>query len=314
VLRKKFRTSATLGNLNNHIGVPLTLLDIPADTEIAIVEMGANHQGEIRDLCQIAQPTHGLITNIGKAHLEGFGGLEGVLKGKSELYQDIMSRNGIVFIHSANTELTNLISDYRQVYSYGSKDSDQFIGRSASKGGFAAVEVDGNYFTSQLVGVYNESNILAALAIGSYFHITLEEMTDAITSYTPENNRSQWLPHGKNHYVMDAYNANPSSMQEAIRNFAAMEVHPKTLILGDMLELGTRALEEHKALIRQAGQAGADQVITVGPLFGEADTDHDTMHFLDTDALITYLSKKDFSGMYFLVKGSRRIGLERILV
>jgi UDP-N-acetylmuramoyl-tripeptide--D-alanyl-D-alanine ligase len=313
VLSKKYTTSATVGNLNNHIGVPLTLLAVPRDAEIAIIEMGANHQGEIDMLSRLALPTHGLITNIGKAHLEGFGGLDGVKKGKSELYRFLMPSKGVIFMNSANAVLEDVIAGYDPLITYGTKGNETVHGSFQSEGSFAAVKVDGQMFTSQLVGDYNGHNILAAICVGRYFGVDNTSIAEAIAAYTPQNNRSQWLEHKGNFYIMDAYNANPSSMRAAIEHFAAMQVRPKVLIIGDMLELGEEGDLEHRQIIDMALDSELDQVISVGPLFGAADEFGRTKHFENTINLNEYLLNKSYKNTYFLVKGSRRIGLERII-
>lgn len=312
VLSQKFLTSSTTGNLNNHIGVPLTLLSIPQDAELAIVEMGANHQGEIAMLSQLALPTHGLITNIGKAHLEGFGGLEGVKNGKSELYRFLMDTGGVVFMNSANTVLEDVISGYRELVTYGSKGNESVSGQMLSGGNFAAVEVNGRVFTSQLVGDYNGHNILAAVCLGRYFGVDDTSIAEAIAAYIPQNNRSQWLEHKGNFYIMDAYNANPSSMRAAIAHFAAMKVSPKVIIMGDMLELGEETLTEHQSILDLALHSGIDQVITVGAYFGTV-RNAAKNHYDSTNHIIAHLQEHPIQASYILLKGSRRIGLEKLL-
>jgi UDP-N-acetylmuramoyl-tripeptide--D-alanyl-D-alanine ligase len=313
VLQTQFRTFATKGNLNNHIGVPLSLLSIPKDAEIAIIEMGANHQGEIAFLSELVKPVLGLITNIGKAHLEGFGGLEGVKKGKSELYHYLMEHSGRLFVNTANVALQDVYAGYDKVELFGEGEGDYLHGTAVLDSGFAAVQCDGILYRSRLVGAYNAGNILAAIAVGKYFGIEKNNIQSGIAAYEPDNNRSQWLEYGNNYYIMDAYNANPSSMSAALKHFQTMGREPGIVILGDMLELGDAAIAEHKEIIKLACAIGCSEVITVGPLFREADTEQATRNFENTLSLRSWLQQQAFENTYFLVKGSRRIGLERIL-
>ena len=313
VLQTQFKTFATKGNLNNHIGVPLSLLSIPRDAEIAIIEMGANHQGEIAFLSELVKPVLGLITNIGKAHLEGFGGLDGVKKGKSELYQYLMEHSGRLFVNSANTVLQDVYNGYDKVELFGEAAGDHVKGTAVLDNGFAAVQCDGRLYRSKLVGAYNAGNILAAIAVGKYFGIDDNHIQSGIATYEPDNNRSQWLEHGGNYYIMDAYNANPSSMTAALKHFQAMDKEPRVAILGDMLELGDDAIAEHTSIVKLACSIGCAEVITVGPLFRDADTGQATRNFENTLSLRSWLQQQSFENTYFLVKGSRRIGLERIL-
>lgn len=315
VLSRKYNTFATKGNLNNHIGVPLSLLSIPSDAEMAVIEMGANHQKEIDFLSRIAEPDYGLITNIGKAHLEGFGGLEGVKKGKSELYRFLMEKEGTIFYNTANTVLDDVVAGYEKVIRFGTEEGGQDVYR-ADYGvyeGFASIEVDGTLIRSNLVGAFNAGNMHAAVCIGHTFGVSLSDATEAIEAYQPDNNRSQLTRIGENWYIMDAYNANPSSMSAAISHFLQMDKQPKILVLGDMLELGEAAQEEHEKMLELAIGGDAQEVITVGALFAAADMAGVSTHFDSAEHVRQYLEAQAFKGCYFLVKGSRRMGLERIV-
>lgn len=248
VLSQKYRTLATQGNLNNHIGVPLTLLQLTADTELAIIELGANHVGEIAALCRIAHPTHGLTTNIGKAHLEGFGGLEGAIRGESEQYDYLRKTGGVVFINSQDPLLRNLGQRFAQPHYYPAF-GDYFHCALVSADPYVVYRPEGrNPVETQLVGAYNFENIAAALCIGHYFNVPSEAADEAIRSYQPANKRSQVVRQGTNTIILDAYNANPDSMEAAIRNLEAMRAEQKVVILGDMYELGDAAEAEHRAL------------------------------------------------------------------
>ncbi len=315
VLSRKYNTFATKGNLNNHIGVPLSLLSIPSDAEMVVIEMGANHQKEIDFLSRIAEPGYGLITNIGKAHLEGFGGLEGVKKGKSELYRFLIENGGTIFFNTANTALDDVVEGYDIVIRFGPGNSDQGVhyAEYSVYEGFASVKVDGTIIHSNLVGAFNAGNMHAAICIGHTFGVALSDAGEAIEAYQPDNNRSQLTQIGENWYIMDAYNANPSSMSAAISHFLQMDKGPRILVLGDMLELGDAAQEEHERMLELATAGDAQEVITVGPLFAAADTAGITTHFHTAEEVRHYLEAQAYKGCYFLVKGSRRIGLEKIV-
>ena len=253
VLSQKHQTLATRGNLNNHIGVPLTLLQLTPETEIAIIELGANHVGEIAALCRIAHPTHGLTTNIGKAHLEGFGGLEGAIRGESEQYDYLRKTNGTVFINSQDKLLSNMGKRFEQPYYYPASD-DYFPCQLVSADPFVVYQTEGrDPVETQLVGGYNFENIAAALCIGRYFDVPAEAANEAVRAYQPANRRSQVVRQGTNTIILDAYNANPDSMQAAIRNLEAMRAAHKAVILGDMYELGEDAEAEHWAVGEQFG-------------------------------------------------------------
>ena len=238
VLSKKYNTTATKGNLNNHIGVPLTLLSIKKDTEIAIVEMGANHQKEIEFLCTIAQPDFGYITNFGKAHLEGFGGVEGVIKGKSELYQYLIAHDKHIFLNADDPIQEQKLRTYIKKFGYSAQNHQYYIIELLGTDPYVRLKAEGTSITSQLIGAYNFTNCCAAILIGKYFNVLLPDVKDAIESYIPQNNRSQIIEKNGVHIILDAYNANPTSMKAALENFKAIKAKKKVVFLGDMFELG----------------------------------------------------------------------------
>ena len=300
VIEKKFRTVATKGNYNNHIGVPLTLLRAKLDTEFLIVEMGANHIHEIEFLCGLAQIDFGIITNIGKAHLEGFGSVEGVIKAKKELYEHIDINDGTLFVN-ANDKLLKSISENTDRILYNINEQEQ------SNSPFAKVIYNGSLISSQLIGDYNRTNILAACEIGRYFGVSLEKTKEAIESYTPSNNRSQLLETNRNTIVLDAYNANPSSMTEAIKAFQKVNHKKKLLILGDMLELGENSLVEHQSIIDELSQDN-QKVILVGQEFNKCQ--HNFVHFFNSEDALVWIEENQIEDMFILLKGSRGIKLE----
>jgi len=318
VLTMKFNTYATKGNLNNHIGVPLTILSIQRDKhEIAIVEMGANHQEEIALLCSIAQPTHGLITNVGKAHLEGFGGMAGILKGKGELYDFLSKKKGIVFVNTQDETLMEMVSKRRafgEIIFYCSETSPvnpELIQETP------VIVYKGNNqrrVTTHLPGRYNFDNICAALAVGKHFGVVDEDAHEAIANYEPDNNRSQVVKKGSNIVIMDAYNANPSSMTAAVENFARMEASKKMLILGDMLELGEAAQEEHLALGSLIASKNFDIVILAGNLMQHAlPALPKAYYFPDKFSLHNWVMDNPQENTTILIKGSRGMALETVL-
>ncbi|MBC8464310.1 MAG: UDP-N-acetylmuramoyl-tripeptide--D-alanyl-D-alanine ligase [Bacteroidetes bacterium] len=305
VLSTQHKTVATQGNLNNHIGVPLTLLRTPLDTEILIVEMGANHPKEIDFLCQIAQPNFGIITNIGKAHLEGFGSYDGVIATKNELYQFIKHENGILFVNETD-ELLHALSKKTDCIYYG-KENAQF--KSANP--LVTLTFQNANIQSQLVGAYNYLNIIAACSIGNYFDVTTKNIKTAIENYTPSNNRSQVEKTAKgNTLILDAYNANPSSMQVAISSFKEMQGNQKTAILGDMLELGENSIAEHKSIIKLLEDANFYRTFLVGKEF--AKTESSFPCFENTAKLSAWIEKHPIKGQTILLKGSRGIKLESL--
>jgi UDP-N-acetylmuramoyl-tripeptide--D-alanyl-D-alanine ligase len=314
VLSKKFKTHATKGNLNNHIGVPLTILAIDESVEFAVIEMGANHLGEIALLCSIANPTHGLITNIGKAHIGTFGGFENIVRGKSELYQHLLTNNGQVFINSANPILANMAKRFNNPIFYpGPKDFYQAHLMSADP--MVKIKADnGDVVETNLIGGYNFENIAAALCIGKFFGVDASAANKAVAEYVPGNMRSQVVKKDTNTVILDAYNANPSSMQAAIENLAEMNATNKVLILGDMFELESEADKEHQAIGALLKQKGFEQVYLCGSLFKAALREiPKAKYFEKKDQLILELRKYPIKNATVLVKASRGIGLETVV-
>lgn len=317
VLSRKYKTLATKGNLNNHIGVPLTLLSITPEIEIAIVEMGANHQKEIAFLSNIANPDYGLICNVGKAHLEGMGGFEGVKKTKKELYDHIRTNDGTAFINADDINLVEMSEGIMKKEFFGSHANARVCGRIVSSDPFLSVEIkllnDAAFspIHSKLVGDYNLNNILASLCIGDYFGLHLSEMIKGIESYTPSNNRSQAVKMGTNDVIMDAYNANPSSMAAAVHNFSKMHADKKMLILGDMFEMGEESMREHTAMIELVHQLKFEQVIFVGHDF-YACKKYEFHFFETTEEAKHYLAQNKPAHTHILVKGSRGMKLESL--
>ena len=309
VLAQKYEVTATVGNLNNHIGVPLTLLSMNQKTEIGVVEMGANHQGEIKALCDIAQPNYGYITNFGKAHLEGFGGVEGVIKGKSELYQSLTSRAEHIFYRVQDPIQQEKLAHYAHKTPI---DAEEFPEIELSrKEPTLVISWSGLSIKTQLFGDYNFINLCAAIRIGTYFGVPIKQIAEALTTYTPNNNRSQTLKRADYTLVLDAYNANPSSMTAALQHLAQIDVPKKTVVLGDMFELGDTATQEHEQIATLATSLGFDQVFLVGHHFAAtASTAHT---FTDIESLKSALSQVDLSGQWVLIKGSRGMALERVL-
>ena len=300
VIQKNFKTVATKGNLNNHIGVPLTLLSAKLNTEFLIIEMGANHTNEINFLCKLAQVNFGIITNIGKAHLEGFGNVQNVIKAKKELYDHINVNNGTLFVN-ANDKLLMSISENTERVLYNIKKQEQ------SNTMFAEAIFNESLISSQLIGDYNRTNILAACEIGSYFGVTLENIKDAIKSYIPSNNRSQLFKTRRNTIILDAYNANPSSMSEAIKAVQKLNHKKKLFILGDMLELGENSLVEHQSIIDELSENN-QEVILIGNEFNKCQ--HNFIHFFNSEDALGWIEENPIEDMFILLKGSRGIKLE----
>ena len=319
VFSQKFKTYATQGNLNNHIGVPLTLLSITHDIEIAIVEMGANHQQEIGFLCSIARPTQGMITNVGKAHLEGFGGFEGVKKGKGELYDFLKDSGGIAFINAANDHLMEMSSSrqLKDVIYYGGKDSRLVSGRIVENSPLLTVEWRANeeshIVKTNLTGAYNLENILAAVSMGLYFGLNAAEINKGIESYQPGNNRSQITRTASNTLICDYYNANPSSMSVALDNFSGLEARQKILILGDMFELGDESEQEHLAVLKKAFQTDASQRVFIGKQFNENSSAFDGLFFESTEEAAEFFRRNPVRDATILIKGSRGMRLEQLV-
>ena len=314
VLASHFNTYTTQGNLNNHIGVPLTLLSIPKNAEIAVIEMGANHQKEIESYCTYTLPTHGMITNCGKAHLEGFGSEEGVKKGKGELYDFLRANNGTVFLMEDFEYLIKMAQGIPQVIGYG-QHSGVIQGEAIDADGMLTVNINKgialDLIKTNLVGNYNLPNVLAAVTIGQYFKVPNDKIKLAIENYIPTNSRSQLVQWQKNEVILDAYNANPSSMKLAVENFAKLNKANKIVCLGGMRELGLDTLVEHQALIDQLKQSNWSEVLLVGSEFKNCDHPY---HYFDTvqDAK-AWLISKQFSGYTLLIKGSRGIQMEQLI-
>ncbi len=314
VLSKKYNTVATIGNLNNHIGVPLTLLSFTKDTEIGIVEMGANHQKEIELLCSIAEPNFGYITNFGKAHLEGFGGVEGVIKGKSELYDYLKANVKTAFVNiddNIQNEKTENLSRY--TFSAKNYNCDVLIEKIEAEP-MVTITYHGVKIQSNLIGIYNAANISAAIAIGYYFKISDTKIKEAIEGYTPTNNRSQLMEKNGNRIILDAYNANPSSMAAAIENFRQLTGENKIAILGDMFELGSESRKEHEKLVETIAQYNFIETYFIGKDFFAATKNKSHLHFYESfDKFKNAFSGKNISGSTILIKGSRGMALEKVL-
>ncbi len=309
VLSQKYNTQYTFGNLNNHIGVPLTILSIKPEHEMAVVEMGANHQKEIEFLCTIAQPNFGYITNFGKAHLEGFGGVEGVIKGKSELYDYLKSNNQFVVVNENDPIQVEKTDGYDLVIPFGRRDSEFYFEKFTENNcvGIIYNEVEA---LSKLTGDYNFTNLCAATSLGLYFGIDFNLIKKAIEEYTPTNMRSQIVKKGDKTLVLDTYNANPSSMKVSLENFNDF-IGTKTIIIGDMLELGEESAAEHSQILELAKSLNFDEIITVGPHFKEVNASG--VAFLTTQDLIHYLTENEIHSQNILLKASRGIALEKAL-
>ena len=311
VLSKKYKTIATKGNLNNHIGVPLTLLSITPDTEMAIVEMGANHLNEIEFLCKLAEPDFGYITNFGKAHLEGFGSEEGVIKGKSELYDFLTSHNKSVFFNADDLIQKEKLSTVIKKFGYSQNDNEFFNIKLIGADPFVKIAVGDIHITTQLVGSYNFTNCCAAILIGKYFNVEMDEIKKGIENYIPQNNRSQIIDKNGHHIILDAYNANPTSMKAALENFQQLKADYKVAFLGDMFELGKTAEKEHQEICNIAANMYFDQVFLIGENFFK--TKSDCSKFKSFDHLKETLNNKTLKNATILIKGSRGMALERIL-
>jgi UDP-N-acetylmuramoyl-tripeptide--D-alanyl-D-alanine ligase len=314
VLSQKYICYTTEGNLNNHIGVPLTILKIKQDAEIAVIEMGANHQKEIESYCTYSMPTHGLINNCGKAHLEGFGGIEGVRKGKGELYDYIRKNAGTIFINTDFDYLKQMAAGIVNQISYGIADAD-YTGEILDDKNLLVVKVTNPYgigeVHTQLAGNYNLPNVLSAVCVGKYFDVPNEKIKAALEAYTPSNSRSQIMKHGTNTILLDAYNANPSSMKVAIENFAAMEGENKILILGGMMELGDESLAEHGAIVDLIRKYNWSKVVLTGIDYTNLPSNF--LHFNTTNETVSWFKAAHIQNTFILIKGSRSMAMEKIL-
>ncbi|WP_271393878.1 UDP-N-acetylmuramoyl-tripeptide--D-alanyl-D-alanine ligase [Aequorivita sinensis] len=312
VLSQKFKTIATKGNLNNHIGVPLTLLSMDSETEIGIVEMGANHLGEIKMLSEIAKPDFGYITNFGKAHLEGFGSLEGVIQGKTELYQFLKDHNKKIFVNANDSkQLENSKGIYR--ITFGDSNADYVI-KLLDGSNHLLVEYNGTEIQSNLVGVYNFANVSAAIAIGAYLNVSVNDIKQGIENYVPSNNRSQLMQRGSNTILLDAYNANPTSMMAALENFKQTKGDNKVIFLGDMFELGTDSEAEHQSIVNFLTENNFGKVFLTGSNFYKAKNSASHIkQFKTFDDLKEVIKTQELENATVLIKASRGMALERIL-
>ncbi|MFD2518185.1 UDP-N-acetylmuramoyl-tripeptide--D-alanyl-D-alanine ligase [Salinimicrobium flavum] len=313
VLSKKFNTVATTGNLNNHIGVPLSLLSMTGDTEIGIIEMGANHQKEIEFLCNIALPDFGYITNFGKAHLEGFGSVAGVIKGKKELYDHLKQHQKMLFLN-LDDELQKEEINYPRVYSFGTKAEAHVTVKYLQKNSFAGIEVDDQSIYGNLTGSFNGTNMAAAYSIGKYFEVDPKKIKAALEEYIPQNNRSQIILKDNRKIILDAYNANPSSMAAALDNLSSMENSPKIAILGDMFELGSTSREEHEDLMKNLQESNIDKAYLIGSNFyGTSTIPGKVKKFETFEQFKDWFQPSEFNSGVILIKGSRGMALERVL-
>jgi len=313
VLSARYITYTTEGNLNNHIGVPLTILKIKKDAAMAVIEMGANHQQEIAGYCEYCMPTHGIITNAGKAHLEGFGGEEGVKKGKGELFDYLRAHNGSAFVMWDYDYLRQMSKDLSAVFTYGTQDAT-VTGNSIKSEPFLDIQFTNGILETiqtQLVGDYNLPNILCAAAVGVYFKIPANQIKAAIEAYSPSNSRSQMVKKDTNTFILDAYNANPSSMKAAIENFARLPAADKILVLGGMAELGAESLEEHRQLVALIGSYQWKEVVLTGGDFLKIK--HPYLSFENALQAKEWFSQQAFSNTTFLIKGSRSMQMEKVI-
>lgn len=316
VLSQSYNILYTLGNLNNHIGVPLTLLRLKPEHDLAVIEMGASHSGDIKELVDIAEPDYGIITNVGKAHLEGFGSFEGVIKTKGELYDFLREKtNSVTFIQHENPYLMKIAKGLNLI-SYGKEDSLYINGNVTSCSPFLAFQwkmgKEGIYYQVQteLIGEYNLDNVLAAVTIGTYFHVEPEKINKALEEYTPQNNRSQLKETASNKLIIDAYNANPTSMMAALHNFCNIKAKHKMVILGDMKELGATSIEEHQKIVNFIEECNFERIILVGDQFGKT---QNKLHILpNVTVAIEELKKNKPDGFYILIKGSNSMKLGQI--
>ena len=313
VLSEKYAILATPKNYNNHIGVPLTLLNLNKNHEFAIIEMGANHINEIKNLCQLSAPDYGVITNIGKAHLEGFGSYEKVIQAKSELYDYVCANEGTVFFNKDNELLEKLLQQRNcRTYSYGSGINTYCRGEIVNSVPFLEIKNNNTLIKSQMTGKYNFENILAGICIGTFFNVPSKNIYKTIQNYVPENNRSQILRTDKNEIFLDAYNANPTSMQLALENFYDIKRRKKVIILGDMFELGKFSTQEHNNIISKIHEFGFQNVYLVGKEFSETKPKKYFV-FQDTEDLMNYIKEHPITDSSILIKGSRGMALEKIV-
>ena len=314
VLSKKFKTTATLGNLNNHIGVPLTLLSMTKETQIGIVEMGANHKKEIEALCEIAQPNFGYITNFGKAHIEGFGSIEGVIEGKSELYKYISKEKGTLFFNADDPVQNKLLGNYPSKVGFSQTKENFYTLKQIDANPYVALQAAQTNITSNLIGAYNFTNISAGVLIGDFFDIPLNDIKQAIEEYLPTNNRSQLITKGSTQIILDAYNANPTSMMAALQHFNTIKTASKMVFLGDMFELGETAQEEHQDIVEYLSNTNIDEVHLIGSYFSKTKLQVKNCHQYKTfEALKSAFKNTIPKDTTVLIKASRGMALERIV-
>ena len=314
VLSKKFKTTATLGNLNNHIGVPLTLLSMTKETQIGIVEMGANHKKEIEALCEIAQPNFGYITNFGKAHIEGFGSIEGVIEGKSELYKYISKEKGTLFFNADDPVQNKLLGNYPSKVGFSQTKENFYTLKQIDANPYVALQAAQTNITSNLIGAYNFTNISAGVLIGDFFDIPLNDIKQAIEEYLPTNNRSQLITKGSTQIILDAYNANPTSMMAALQHFNTIKTASKMVFLGDMFELGETAQEEHQDIVDYLSNTNIDEVHLIGSYFSKTKLQVKNCHQYKTfEALKSAFKNTIPKDTTILIKASRGMALERIV-
>ena len=314
VLKSSYITYTTKGNLNNHIGIPLTILSVKKDAAMAVIEMGANHQKEIESYCTYTLPTHGIITNCGKAHLEGFGGAEGVRKGKGELYDFLRANNGTVFLMKDYDYLLEMSKGIAAIKTYGTTDAD-IVGVADKTGELLEVTMlkgtTIERIKTHLVGSYNLPNVLVAVTVGKYFNVPDDKIKMALENYIPSNSRSQLIERDGNKIILDAYNANPTSMKAAIENFAGMQGEDKILLLGGMMEMGEESLAEHTGIVKLIEQYQWKKVVLVGGDFDKIK--HPYINFKTSLEAKEWLQQQHFKNSLLLVKGSRSMQMEKVL-
>ena len=315
VLSTSYKTHYTKGNLNNHIGIPLTLLEMQENTEIAIIEMGANHQKEIESYCQYVEPTHGIITNCGKAHLEGFGGIEGIQKGKGELYDYLKTHHGKVLVNGDDSILLNMLTQRKMsnYVSYGNKLTNNFHSTILIEQPFLKIQFEDVEIDSNLYGSYNYSNIMCAVAAGKYFGVDNNDIKKAISTYFPNNKRSEILDKGDYKIICDYYNANPTSMQHALESFAKSSFKQKIVILGDMFELGVDAPKEHQFIADLCAHLNFNTIVLVGKEFNNTITSETVIKFITTDEVKIWFQKQQITDAEILLKGSRGMKMEKVI-
>lgn len=313
VLSKKFITKSTVGNLNNHIGVPLTLLSFTKETEIGIVEMGANHQKEIEFLCNLAQPDFGYITNFGKAHLEGFGGFEGVIRGKSEMYSYLEFKHHKAFVNLDDQIQVEKTTNIESItFSRNFEKANLYV-KDVTANPFVSIAYNDVIVNSNLIGIYNANNISAAITIGKYFGVSDLLIKESIENYVPDNNRSQLMILNSNEIILDAYNANPSSMKVALENFVKLDKSDKLIIIGDMFELGEESLEEHKNIILQLSEENIETIFIGNDFYSNKVNKSNFYFFKNFDEFSEFLKDNKPKNKMILIKGSRGMALERTL-